>query len=85
MTEALHSADGRVIDTDQRGRATLGHPGRRYLLHEQADGTLVLEPAVVISELERRFMKNSAVQAQIAYAKEHPQERVARHRRRLSD
>lgn len=81
MTET--SEAGRVVDTDRRGRATLGHPGQRYLMREEPDGTLVLEPAVVVSELERRFMANAAVQAQIAHAKEHPEQRVSRARRRL--
>lgn len=86
MTDsALQPPDGRIVDTDQRGRATIGHPGQRYLMHEEADGTLVLEPAVVITELERRFMANAAIQAEIAHAKEHPEERVARRRRRLEN
>ena len=74
MTRAL-------IETDSRGRATIGHPDRQYLLHEEPDGTLVLEPASVVTELERRFMANSALQAQIAYAKAHPEQRVKRKRR----
>lgn len=80
----MQESGDRVIDTDKRGRATIGHPGRRYLMREQADGTLILEPAVVVTELERRFMANSAVQAQIAYAKEHPENRVRRRRRGLT-
>ena len=72
---------GTLIETDSRGRATIGHPDQRYLLHEEPDGTLVLEPASVVTELERRFMANSALQAQIAYAKAHPEQRVKRKRR----
>lgn len=71
-----------VIDTDKRGRASLGRPDKRYLLTEEPDGTLVLRPAVVISELERRFLENAALQAQIAYAKQHPEERRPRKQRR---
>jgi len=70
-----------LIETDARGRATVGHPGRQYLLHEEPDGTLVLEPASVVTELERKFMASSALQAQIAYAKAHPEQRVKRKRR----
>lgn len=73
-----------IVETDARGRASLGKPGRRYLMHEQSDGTLVLEPAVVITELERRFMANAAVQAEIAHARTHPEERRNR-RSRPSD
>ncbi|MGH9094244.1 MAG: hypothetical protein ACRDXE_03695 [Acidimicrobiales bacterium] len=70
-----------IVETDARGRASLGRPERRYLMHEEPDGTLVLEPAVVVTELERRFMANCALQAQIDYARSHPEERVKRRRR----
>ena len=51
-------------------------------MHEESDGTLVLEPAVVVTELERRFMANSALQAQIEYAKKHPEQQRPRRRER---
>jgi len=71
-----------IVETDARGRASLGRPGRRYLMHEESDGTLVLEPAVVVTELERRFLANAALQAQINYARAHPEQRVRRRARR---
>jgi hypothetical protein len=74
--------DGHFVKTDDRGRASLGRPDRQYLMHEQEDGTLVLEPAVVISELERRLLSNHELQAQIEHARAHPEERVPRKRRR---
>ena len=52
--------------------------GRPYLVHEEPDGTVVLEPAVVMSELERRFLENAALQASIEYARAHPEQRVGR-------
>lgn len=67
-----------IVETDARGRASLGRPDRRYLMHEESDGTLVLEPAVVLTELERRFLANSALQAEIAHARAHPEQRVKR-------
>jgi len=70
-----------IVDTDARGRASLGRPSRRYLMREEADGTLILEPAVVVTELERRFMANAALQAQIDYARAHPEQRRARRQR----
>jgi hypothetical protein len=73
-----------IIETDARGRASLGRPGRRYLMHEESDGTLVLEPAVVVTELERKFMANAALQAQIEHARAHPEQRRARRSRRSS-
>lgn len=77
----MSSSSDQIIETDARGRASLGRPSRRYLMHEESDGTLVLEPAVVVTELERRFMANSTLQAQIAYAKEHPEQQRPRRRR----
>ena len=40
------------------------------------------EPAVVLSELERKFLANTELQAQIAYYDEHPEELVVSERRR---
>jgi hypothetical protein len=78
---ASPASTGQIVETDSRGRASLGRPDRRYLMHEEADGTLVLEPAVVVTELERRFMANAAVQARIGYAREHPEQQRPRRRR----
>lgn len=69
-----------IVETDGRGRASLGRPNRRYLMHEESDGTLILEPAVVVTELERRFMADAALQAQLDYAR-HPEQRRRRGRR----
>lgn len=74
-----------LVSTDARGRASLGRPNRDYRLTEQSDGTLILEPAVILSELERRFLDNSELQAQLEYARSHPEQRVRRQRRRLGD
>ncbi len=73
--------EDQLIETDSRGRASLGRPDRRYLLREESDGTLILEPAVVMTELERRFLANAALQAQIDYARQHPEQRIDRPRR----
>lgn len=49
-----------LIELDERRRTSLGRVGRkehtRYLVEEQADGTLIWRPAVVVSEHELRFM-----------------------------
>jgi len=74
-----------LIDTDSRGRASLGRPGRRYRMTETPDGTVILEPASIITDLERRFLANTELQAQIAYARAHPEQAVERPRRRLGN
>ena len=68
----------RLVTADPRGRVTVGQPDRPYLVHEEPDGTVVLEPAVVMSELERRFLENATLQASIEYARAHPEQRVGR-------
>jgi hypothetical protein len=50
-------------------------------MREESDGTLILEPAAVVTELERRLLANAALQAQIEYARQHPEQRVDRPRR----
>ena len=71
-------ASARLVTADQRGRMTVGLAERSYLVHEEPDGTIVLEPAVVISQLEHRFLENAALQASIEHARQHPEERVSR-------
>ena len=67
-----------LVTADQRGRMTVGLADRCYLVHEEPDGTLIREPAVVITALERRFLENAALQASIDHARRHPEERVSR-------
>lgn len=74
-------SQARLVTTDARGRATVGRPDQSFLLYEQEDGTMILEPAVVISELEHRYLANAAMRAQIEYARAHPEERVPRKQR----
>ena len=65
-----------LIETDARGRTTLPGGKRRYILHAQPDGALILEPAVVISEAERAFLANTGLQERIAHLDAHPEEFV---------
>lgn len=73
-----------VLETDSRSRLTLpgGRANRRYLVHEESDGTLILEPAVVISEREARFQADAELQTRIAHAQVHPETRRPRPPRR---
>ncbi len=51
-----------VLELDERRRASLGRIGRpehrRYLVTEEPDGTIVMRPAVVMTELEAAFLAN---------------------------
>jgi len=57
---------------------TVGQADRSYLVHEEPDGTVVLEPAVVMSVLERGFLENASLQVSIEFARQHPEQRVVR-------
>ncbi|BEL41815.1 hypothetical protein [Mycobacteroides abscessus] len=47
---------GELIRTDSHGRVTLaGHPDSTYFLHEEPDGVLVLEPAIVMSVAQAAY------------------------------
>jgi hypothetical protein len=58
-----------VLELDERRRASLGRIGRpehrRYLVTEEPDGTIVLRPAVVMTELEARFLANPELVARV--------------------
>ena len=58
----------RPVRTDNRGRLSLGEPDASYLLWEQPDGAMVLEPAVTISTTEAVLLANDALQDRIARA-----------------
>ncbi len=47
-----------LLDLDDRRRTTLSKIGhhRRYLAEELADGTVVLHPAVVMTEVQARLL-----------------------------
>jgi hypothetical protein len=74
-----------MIEVDGRNRVTLpGKAHRRYLLHEQPDGTVILVPAVVMSELEATYLANPDLQARIEYARAHPEDARPRPPRRTT-
>lgn len=56
-----------LIELDERRRASLGKLGhhQRYLAHEEPDGTLVLTPAVVMSESQARLLARPDVMNEI--------------------
>jgi hypothetical protein len=57
------------LQVDARGRVTLGRLAaegvRHYLAHPQADGSILLEPAEVISSAELRLRENPALLARL--------------------
>ena len=71
-----------LIETDARGRTTLPGGRCRYILSTQADGALLLEPAVVMTQAEQRFLANTELQERIADLEAHPEQFVRSDRRR---
>lgn len=67
-----------IVETDSRNRVSLSSVAnrrRRYVIHASADGTITLEPAVVLTELERAYLANSEVQAVVETGRANPQDR----------
>lgn len=76
--------EDQLIELDDRRRVSLGKLGRpehrRYLATEHPDGTIIFTPAVVMSELEARFLANRALVERIEDDRRHP-ERLVRRRK----
>lgn len=51
---------GTLVELDNRRRATLGRLAHhdRYLVTEEPDGTLIFTPAVVMTDLEAKLLRN---------------------------
>jgi hypothetical protein len=73
-----------ILELDERRRASLGRIGRpehrRYLVSEEPDGTIILRPAVVMTELEARLLANRALVERIRENEKDPS-RLVRHKR----
>jgi hypothetical protein len=71
-----------VISVQGRGRVNLGKLAGhdRYLAHTEPDGTIILEPAEVISLTEKKLLADSALMAGITESRAHPELLVTRDR-----
>jgi hypothetical protein len=56
-----------MVELDERRRLSLGKVGHhsRYLVREERDGTLIFEPAVVLTEFEARVLSNDEIVTQL--------------------
>jgi hypothetical protein len=58
-----------LIETDARSRVVIpGHPNQRYLLHENSDGSILLEPARVVSEAQYEYDNTPELRALLTRA-----------------
>ena len=71
-----------LIQTDSRGRAVLpGHPNKRYLMRENEDGSILLQPATVLTVAQHEFQSTPELQDLLARATAAPTVRRLRQRR----
>ena len=70
-----------VIETDSRGRVVLsGHPDERFIVRENSDGSILLQPATVISAAQAQYDDDPSLRELLAQAAASPT--VKRDRRR---
>jgi hypothetical protein len=66
-----------LVEVDSRRRVSLGRIGQRehtrYLVHAEADGTIVMTPAVVVSDLEAKFLAAPELVNQLRESMRHPE------------
>lgn len=71
-----------LIETDERSRVVLpGQRSQRFLLTEHEDGTLLLEPAVVLSKAQYEYDTNPELRDLLSRAAASPTVRRPRTRR----
>lgn len=71
-----------VIETDGRSRAVIpGHSNQRFLLQENADGSLLLQPARVVTEAQLEYDGDPELQALLTRAAQSTSVRRTRERR----
>lgn len=62
-----------LIETDARGRVTLsGHKSQRFLARENADGSILLQPARVITEAQLEYNESPELQPLLSEAAASP-------------
>lgn len=58
-----------LVQTDARSRVVLpGYPDRRFLLRENSDGSILLEPVRVVSEAQAEYDATPELQDLLARA-----------------
>jgi hypothetical protein len=71
-----------IIETDGRSRAVIpGHSNQRFLLQENEDGSLLLQPARVVTEAQLDYDGDPELQALLTRAAQSSTVRRSRQRR----
>ena len=68
-----------LIETDARGRTTIpGHKNKRFIAQMNADGSVLLQPAVITTAAQLEYDTNPELRALLTRAAESPTVRRAR-------
>lgn len=71
-----------LVETDGRSRAVLpGRPNQRFVMRENPDGSLLLQPARVVIEAQHEFDSDPELRDLLARAAASPTVRRARTRK----
>lgn len=62
-------AEPTLVEADLRGRLVLpGHPGQRFAMHVDEDGSILLQPVMAVADAQREFDSDPELQNLIARA-----------------
>lgn len=78
-TMTLTSPEPTLVQTDSRKRVSLAGrvvPGAYYLVTSDSSGRITLEPAEVVSKLEREVLNNAQIMAEVAAYRADPSDVV---------
>lgn len=71
-----------LVETDARSRAVLpGRPNQRFVMRENPDGSLLLQPARLVTEAQHEFDSDPELRELLARAAASPTVRRTRARR----
>jgi hypothetical protein len=71
-----------MVETDGRSRVVLpGHPNQRFVLRENDDGSLLLQPARVVTEAQHQYDSDPELRELLSRAAASPTVRRSRGRR----
>ena len=70
-----------MVETDARSRVVLpGHPEQKFVVQENEDGSILLQPAHVVTEAQLEYDENPALRELLARAASSPSVRRRRSR-----
>ncbi len=71
-----------TVETDDRSRVVLpGHPNKRFIVRENDDGSILLQPARVVTEAQHEYDSDPELQDLLARAAASTTVRRTRQRR----